>query len=796
MNDRIAEWLVKYRILLAVLGFFSVITMGYGVSKLYMNTSYKVFYADDNPNRMARDFIKATYASSDNFMFVVAPKDEQIFSRSTLASIEDLTERSWTLPYSIRVDSITNFQHTYAEGDELVVQSLVDDALNMSDEAISNARSVALSNKQLVNKMLSNKAHVTAVNVQLNIPEDSDEHPQAEGGAIRELVAAGRKLSAEIEANNPNLELHLLGNAVVNTTFTETARHDLKTLLPMLFAVMMILLVLMLRSVWSAVITVVIIAMSILSTQGVMGWVGLAVNQVSSMTPIIILSLAVCDCVHLLSSYLTNLGFGKTRIDAMTDALKINLNPIFLTALTTAIGFMALNTSDVPPFRDMGNVSAFGVVMAFIFTILVVPMLAIALPMKAKTNTDNAPIWTEALAGFVIKQHNKLFGWGLVLVIGVASLSSLNELNDGVLEYFDDSLPFRQSADFTEQNLTGFHEVQYSLDSGVSGGVNEPYFLKKVEAFSEWYDSQPESVHVTSYIDVIRRLNKNMHGDDPSWKKLPDDRALASQYQLLYELSLPYGLDLNNQVDMDKRSLLFKVTLKSVSSREIIEIEERAQVWLKQNWPEVKTRGAGMSIMFSHLGMENINSMLSGSVVAIVLITLTLMVVLRSIKLGLLSLLPNVFPAAIVFGAWGFFVGKMDLGVAVIFSLTLGIVVDDTVHFLSKYLRARRLHGDSAEQAVLYAFKSVGKALLVTTLTLAAGFYMLAFSNFVVNANMGIMVAATILVALLLDFFFLPSLLIKIDSKSEQISATCSNVDRADIVRKNTITEEVNHKSS
>ena len=323
-----------------------------------------------------------------------------------------------------------------------------------------------------------------------------------------------------------------------------------------------------------------------------------------------------------------------------------------------------------------------------------------------------------------------------------------------------------------EQNLTGFDVLNFSLDSGETGGVNNPEFLKQVEDFVTWFKSQPEIVNALSYTDTIKRLNKNMHGNDPAYYKIPESRELASQYQLLYELSLPYGLDLNNQVDAQKRSLFLAFGVVGTQAKGLIELDQRAQNWFAQNAPQLATPASGISTMFAHVGKKNIDSMLSGSVIAIILITITLILALGSVKFGLMSLLPNVFPALITFGIWGIAVGQVDLGVAVVFSLTLGIVVDDTVHFFSKYQRARNQLGQSSADAVRYAFQTVAKPLVITTIVLVAGFSVLMLSNFTANVKMGMMISGTISAALIFDFLLLPALLMKLDKQTQDENIT------------------------
>ncbi|MDX8412032.1 MAG: MMPL family transporter, partial [Mariprofundaceae bacterium] len=323
------------------------------------------------------------------------------------------------------------------------------------------------------------------------------------------------------------------------------------------------------------------------------------------------------------------------------------------------------------------------------------------------------------------------------------------------------------------ENLTGIYMIEYSLGAGGEGAVSEPAYQERVEAFATWYRQQPGVLHVNTITDVMKRLNKNMHGDDPAYYRIPNERELAAQYLLLYELSLPFGLDLNNQINVAKSATRFTVTMESLTTQQTLALEARAQNWLRTNAPEpMQVNGASPTIMFTYIAKRNIRSMLTGTTVALVLISFVLIFAVRSLRIGLVSLVPNLVPAAMAFGLWGLLVGKVGLATSVVTSISLGIVVDDTVHFLTKYLRARREHGYDATQAVRYAFHTVGTALWVTSAILVAGFMILSFSGFALNGQMGLLTAIALIFALLADFLFLPPLLMSIDRDGDEKSAT------------------------
>jgi hypothetical protein len=263
----------------------------------------------------------------------------------------------------------------------------------------------------------------------------------------------------------------------------------------------------------------------------------------------------------------------------------------------------------------------------------------------------------------------------------------------------------------------------------------------------------------------MKRLNKNMHGDDEAYYRLPEERDLSAQYLLLYELSLPFGLDLNNQINIDKSSTRFTAILESVSTQHALALEKRAQKWLRENAPpEMASHGASPLIMFSHIAKRNIDSMMIGNTLALLLISAILIAVLRSFKLGLISTVPNLVPMFMTFGLWGWVVGEIGLAVSVVAPVALGIIVDDTVHFLSKFRRARVELGKTTEEAIRYSFHTVGPALFLTSLILVCGFLVLTFSGFRMNVQLGYMTTISIIFALLADFLFLPTLIMKLSN--------------------------------
>ncbi len=762
---RYAQWVVSHPWWVILASVLLVMAAASGGRLLGFTTDYRVFFSPDNPQMLAFDALENTYTKNDNVMFILVPRDGDAFSEQTLAAVKTLTEKAWQTPYSIRVDSLSNFQHTEAVEDDLSVHDLVDEELTLDEAARQRIKSIALHEPILLDKLVPERAHVTGVNVTVQLPGK-------DLGEVPEIVAFARGLVEEMHALYPDIEIRLSGMVMMNNAFSEASQGDMQTLVPLSFLLMLVTLALLTRSVSATVATLFVILFSILTAMGLGGYLGFPITPPSASAPTIILTVAIANAVHIIVAFLHEMRLGREKRQALVESLRINMQPVFLASITTALGFLSMNFSEVPPFQHLGNLVAMGVVASFIFAVAFLPAALSLLPVRVKQIGNDDSHLMYRFGDFVVRRRTPLM-WGMatVIVILVAAVPR-NELNDVFVHYFDDSVPFRQDADFMTENLSGLYIIDYSLDSGEPGGISDPQFLREVAAFADWYRAQPETIHVNSFSDIMLRLNKNMHGDDPAWYKLPEERDMAAQYLLLYEMSLPYGLDLNNQINIDKSATRFTATLQTLSTNDLLALEERARLWLAQNAPHIaNAEGTGTSIMFAHIGKRNILSMLLGTAVALFLISLILILALRSVKIGLVSMIPNLVPAAMGFGLWGLLVGEIGLSLSIVAGMTLGIVVDDTVHFLSKYLRARRENGLSSPDAVRYAFRRVGMALTTTSIVLVVGFLVLALSSFQLNAGMGLLTAIVILFALAADFLFLPPLLMKLEEKDSRKTA-------------------------
>jgi len=674
---------------------------------LAFSNNYSTYFSPENPDLVDFDNFQDTYTKNDNILFVVQPAEGSIFTPRMAEAIEWLTTEAWRIPYTIRVDSITNFQHSSADGDDLTVADLIRGGADLSQSKLDDRKRIALAEPLLNGSMISPDTRTAGLNVTL-------QYPEASLMEVPETAAYARNLASQLKKTYPGV----------------------------------------------TVATLLVVDFSTVTALGLAGYLGLMLDPI-----------AIADSIHILVSMLTLMRDGKDKIAALKESITINFLPVAITSATTIVGFLALNSSDSPPFWNLGNITAMGIFAALIYSVTLMPALVSLLPVRVKGANNKKQGWPDQMSTFVVSRRRPILATTAALTLIFAAFVPTLDLNDEWVKYFDHRVQFRTDAEFGINNLNGIYVVEYSVEAGEPGAISEPEYISNLEKFTAWLREQPEVTHVYSYSDIIKRLNKNMHGDDASWYAVPEERDLAAQYLLLFELSLPFGLDLNDRINIDKSATRVTATVGQLPTVQLRQFLERSKAWLVDNAPEyMRASPTGASVMFSYISERNIRSMLGGNMIAVLLIALIMMVALRSLPLGAMSLIPNLVPILMTFGIWAVFVGQVGMAAATVSATSLGIVVDSTVHFLAKYLRARREKNYSRPDAIRYTFQMVGRALVINALILAFGFAVLAFSTFRINSEMGLLTAIAIVIALAVDFLLLPALLLIGYKKEEETS--------------------------
>ena len=759
-KENLSKLIINNRVLFITASLLLVVILGKGVTSVTFNPDMERFFPTDHFATSLSNEIDDTFIRTDNIVIAINAKKDSIFSKRTLSLIENLTEKSWTVPYSIRVDSLTNYSYVRSVGDDLLVEPFIENALSLEDSFIAEREKIVEGEEIIYGSLISKDKKTTVISIVVDPP-----NPDANLKLIDTVDFILAYLD-EAKTNHPELDIRMLGTPYQEYISPKMVLAEMPIVMPSMLILILVSVFFLLRSVFAVIATVLVIFLSLISTFGSVGYIGNPLNQMVITIPILIITLALADCVHLFSIFFQQRIKGYSSKESMLRSLELNLQPLFLTTLTTCIGFLSFNVLDVPPLRDLGNFVSIGIAMAFIFTIFFAAPLFSFFEIKSPKSVNQQVNLSRRIAKFSLRNSKTLL-WSVPLVsLLLISLIPLNVLDENPTQMYDEGFTsFSVDTLWLDEMLGVTFPVSFKADSK-NGSVSEPEFLNKVDNFTKWLEAQDEVNHVTSLAHTMKNLNKSMNGDDPKWKKIPDSEELSSQYLFFYEMSLPMGLDLNSSISQDRSSTKISANLDDMSGKEFLEFDKEIRAHLERNnLSEIISPAAGFRVVFSHISSVIVNSLFYGVFFGLFLITLILGLFFRSIPFGILSAFPNVLPIGAAFGIWALYDGQVGFMVAVGMGSTLGIIVDFTVHLLSKYDLARRELGQTPEEAVVFAFESVGFALIVMTIVISLGFLVLNLVNFMPLHDFARFSTISFVMALFIDFLLFPNLLVRFDKR-------------------------------
>lgn len=357
---------------------------------------------------------------------------------------------------------------------------------------------------------------------------------------------------------------------MMNNQFAVSGQEDGKNLTPAMIVAFLVCLAIALRSIVSAGLALLVVGSAIVVALGGLGWVGGRLNSMSVMAPLIIMTITVANVGHFLSAVRRNMVLSADRKDWARKALSENIVAITVAMLTTLAGFLALNFSISPPFQQLGNVVAAGEAAGLFFTLCLLPALVIIVPISRHTEKAFVNRGMILLSEFVIRKYKAIL---IVSALMIAILSfgiSHIKLQDDFVRYFDERYELRRDMDFYEARLGGHNAFEYALPAKSESGISDPNYLANVSAFVAWLRKQPEVTFVRSITDTLARLNMNMHSDDKNFYRIPETKEKAAQYLFLYELSLPYGIDLTDQINIDCSATRVTVTMANAAHVKVV----------------------------------------------------------------------------------------------------------------------------------------------------------------------------------------------------------------------------------
>lgn len=771
MLPRYTDMVIRHPRLVLTLALLATALAAAGMAFVTFRADERVFFAEDNPRLKRLEAFEARYGSDDNVVVVVHSTQGTLYQRRHLKAVAEMTKELGNVPYAKRVDSPTNFQMVTGDDAGMRVGHLwrLGDPVEPA-ELRKRAERMPL----LMNRLLAEDGRTGLIAVSLNIPAAK------KNAAAFDVMSFMRERIPEYRSRYSDLELHITGSAALDAAFVRASIWDSTTLIPAMYGLFLVFLALLLQAVVPVMAAFITVSGAIAAAIGLGAAMGMPLTSVSVSAPFVISIIALCGVVHLVFAVAAQRRAGDEQKAAVRNGMQRTAWPIFLTSATTACGFFSLGFAEVPPFAHLGLFAGMGTVIAWLLTMTLVPALLAQFSWRPRGPLTHMQRVSGRIGAWAGRRPAAAVALTLVPAVGAAAFITHNELDDRYVHYFGESFAFRQATDALHQYLGGFYKLEYNLPAGDTGAISEPAYIRAVDRFAKWLREQPEVTHVESHADRIKMIHRAVRGGEAESYAVPDNRGVAAQLLALYEMQLPIGRNLSEDVATDKSATRLTARLTDVSTAEILDLKRRAAKWIETNTPRLAKgkKATGTAVMFAHIGMRNIESMFTGTAVAFGLIAGLLFIAFRSLTTTAIAMVANTMPALSALGAWGLLVGEVGMAVATIVATTLGLVVDDTIHLvygIRRHLTTR----DNLPAVMGDALAEVTPGISTTTLCIVGGFFVLSLSAFQINAWIGLMTAVVALIAFFFDLLFIPGTIALLHYRRRRESAHANTQDRS-----------------
>ena len=742
--NRYIDFLDKHKIKIILSITLLVLLLSISLKELAFEGSYRIWFDPNSKIMKDYDKFRSTFSGDDRFIIAFEDK-EGIFREKPIRTILELTQKIKMIDGVQKVDSLSNYQQISSEYDDVMVE----DFIYNTKEDLEAKKEVAIHDKLILHQLINEDATATMIAINLSSSVGAKEEVNLY------VMDKLEKLREEYEAKT-GYTFYISGLSAVTASLVNVAVHDALILIPLAVVIVVVLLFLLFRDLIGVAIPSIVIVFTFLIVLSMQMLLGYKLNNFTVNIPSFIAAIAIADSMHLFLSWFYYRK-DKNNKESVYLALKNNLIPIAMTSITTAIGFATLSISAIEPIATLGIAISVGALIAFLLSISLAPAILLLLndSYKIKPIKFLNLLNTQGYGAFIVR-HDKHIVMGFVLLMFVVGygLTQL-KVDSNSIKYFDKTTTVRAGSEFIEKQLTGSMVYEIILDSKAKEGIKSPKFLNQIVSFEKALISHYSNVtFTTSLKDIVERMQEVL--DQNSTNAIPLEKNRVAQYLLLYSISLPQGMELNDKIDTTERYLRLSINSNiQDTSKDLAMIH-----WIEEWWQKHSDYTAtvqGQTTIFSYMQSSIMDTLLLSILATLILVIFAISFIFKNLKILWIFIIPNITPILLVGGVMGYLGRSVDIGVAISASVILGIAVDDSIHFFSKYFQAIKTM--SFEKSIDYVLSHSGNAMILTTLILSFTFAIFGVSSFVPNVNFAIVTVIALNIALLLDLVLLPVLL-------------------------------------
>jgi predicted RND superfamily exporter protein len=736
-------------VLLAVLAVFFART-------LTIDTSLESWFLEDHETVVTYKQFRKQFGE-DEFI-VLAIEAENVFTAPVLGLVKQVTGLAEEIHHVKRVTSLANVDVLRKLGRGVRSEPLMKELPDSPEQAI-RLQEEAASYPLVFGSLISTDNRAAAVIVELE--RDCD--------TFREKAAVVRALEAALAEylsafpSQPDVVVRIAGSPVIGDVISRHIQEDMQVLTPASFAVVVLSTFVLFRRFSVPAISLSVVALAVGCVLGVMGALKIQLNMVGPVLITIVMVVGVADSIHIFSAYFQELEHVEDPTEALRRALCHVLIPCFVTSLTTVIGFLSLLTSNLAPIREFGALAALGTAAAFVISILLLPAVLQCFPMRGRCarrrGSQSVMDWLLKVLGHPTRRVGLIVLTISTIAVLLAALAIPRiEITASPMSYFRPGDPARNDAEAIDRALGGTASLEFIVRAP-GGGLKDRRVLKKLDAFEVWLEQSRSVGRVMSFGALLKEADRVRSGGEEQRGKLPRSNIALLIAKNLMQKSAPEILGSYARDDFSLGRISARVHATDADRLVAMAPDIEQMVLDKVNGPELQVEATGFVKLMEDMRSYLIQSQIWSIVLAFVTITCVLLVLFRSWKLALLSMIPNVGPIAMGLAFMAVFHIRLDPGTVMIATIALGLVVDDTCHFLVRLRQRTRLH-ERLEEAIAETMRQTGRPIILTSVILSLGFAVLIVGSFTPTVCFGVVCSLVLMLALIADLVVLPATLL------------------------------------
>ncbi len=734
------------------------------------NSSERYFVAGD-PTLVEYDNLIELFGDNEYLIvgFEATSSESDIFNADTLRDIAKVSDFLEYHEYVTQLRSITNFQFIHGDGDDLLTDFLIEDVEDLIGDAsaIANTKNILNNETLALDTLITRDFRHTRIAARV---EHSDETSAAKVQLVQDLY----RFVGEGNLSSDSYILHLSGYPLAQERFETVSAEDIAILIPVMVALMVLILFLSFRSLWATIAPWLVIACGFLLVQETQSYLEIPHTTVDSgaLTPTLII-IGIGITVHILLEFFNYMHAGFDGKEAARSTIINIWRPAFFTAITTAAGFFALSVTKILPIREFAILGAIGSITLFLFALTILPAV-LSFMKKIPANTTrvlNAGIIskiTQKIPDFTLRNKNRILLGGLAaLLFSIWNIPNI-VIDSNYVTLFKQSSQTRQDIEYFDDTYRGMMNLDIILDSGEEEGIKGPVFLAQLDQIQSWLQQRETLGPINSIADYLKEINQALNGDDPEFYRLPSSPEMAAQLLLLYESS-GANEDLSDIKDFENRYARLVVPVVNMEASVMHAELNSIEAYLDENYPQFQAIITGTMALYTVQDTYISEGMVRSFLIALGIITLFFIALFKSVKYGLLSIIPSVLPIVLTGSFAGWLGVPLDISAVIVFAMTMGIAVDDAIHVMSRYLLAKS-EGDSTKQSIARAMNESGRAVVFSSIVLVFGFSILCFASFTTIIYVGLFGSIIMTLALVGDLVMLPAILYWADGDDDGVA--------------------------